>query len=98
MVIYTPCNTITLSCSLTYEAPSGNKVKTTCNELFFTILQIEMAERNLIEAIIKYTNSSEELQFLATEYHLIDNLIIQEKLFERRWQEVESEMPMGKVP
>ena len=57
-----------------------------------------MAERNLIEAIIKYTNSSEELQFLATEYDLIDNLIIQEKLFERRWQEVESEMPMGEGP
>ena len=51
-----------------------------------------MAERNLIEALIKYTNSSEELQFLVTEYDLIDNLIIQEKLFERRWQEVESEM------
>ena len=35
-----------------------------------------MAERNLIEALIKYTNSSKELQFLATEYGLIDNLII----------------------
>ena len=57
-----------------------------------------MAERNLIEAIIKYTNSSEELQFLATEYDLIDNLIIQEKYLKEDGKKLNQKCQWGKVP
>ena len=57
-----------------------------------------MADKNLVQALINHTQTSEQLRYLATEYNLMDNSAIQEKFFERRWRELEQHMPLGDSP